>query len=101
MAEEEKIGFLNEILSLYTCNSNLYKFRNRFILKSLSTTAEFDTNCDWFLMDDTRESICMPGIKIGNRRIVILIRILKIHKEKWGRSKSFDRIGDQSLVNLN
>ena len=80
---------------------NLSMHRFGFIPKSLSTTAEFDTNCDWFLMDDTKESICMSDTKIGNRRIVILIRILKIHKEKWGRLKSYDRIGDQSLVNLN
>ena len=73
MTKEEKLSFLSEIPSYDTCNSNLYKFRNHFIPKSPATSAEFDTNSDWFKMDDeTKENICKVDCKIGNRRIVIM-----------------------------
>ena len=71
MSDIKQKQFIAEISTLYNSNSNLYKFRNRFIPKNPDKASDFNTKSDWFETDNG-ENICKANIELGNRRIVIM-----------------------------
>lgn len=71
MSDYEQKQFIAEISTLYNSNSNLYRFRNRFIPKNPKTASDFNTKSSWFETDNG-ENICKANIEVGNRRIVIM-----------------------------
>ena len=71
MSDIEQKQFIAEISTLHNSNSNLYKFRNRFIPKDPPTASDFNTKSDWFETDNG-ENICKANIEVGNRRIVVM-----------------------------
>ena len=72
MSYVQRNAFHAETGSFTDSHSNLYRFRNQLIPND--TTGDihaFNTNLDWFLLEDLKESIVKLDYKAGNRRIIV------------------------------
>lgn len=72
MNKVQRNAFHAETGSFAGSHGNLYRFRNQLIPND--TTGDihaFNTNSDWFLLEDCKESIVKLDYTAGNRRIIV------------------------------